>query len=50
MQVGLEFFPGLAHGVNAKIGFEKYASDPEILVKRCQNLKVWFGESNLDTF
>ena len=38
------------HGLNAKIGFEKYASDPEIFVKMCKNLKVWFGESNFDTF
>ena len=31
-------------------GFEKHASDPEILVKICQNLKVWSYVSNPDTF
>ena len=41
---------GRAHGFNAKTGFEKYALDPEILIKMCQNLKVWFGRSNSDTF
>ena len=25
-------------------------SGPKILIKMCQNLKVWFGRSNSDTF
>ena len=33
-----------------KIAFEKYALDPELFVKMSQNWKVWFGESNLDTY
>ena len=41
--------PAWAHGFNEKIGFEKYASDPEIFVNLHQNLKVWFGKSNFDT-
>ena len=33
--------PIWAHGFNAKIGFEKYASYPEILVKMCQKDLQW---------
>ena len=33
-----------------KIAFEKYALDPELLVKMCQNWKVWLGRSKSNTF
>ena len=36
----------LPHGVNAKIGLEKYSTGAEILAKTSQNMHVCFG--NLD--
>ena len=36
--------------ITAKIGFEKYASSPEISAKMCQILLVWFERPILDTF
>ena len=30
--------------------YEKYALSPKILVKKSQNIKVWFGYINFDTF
>ena len=42
--------PARTHGFNAKIGFEKYATSPEISAKKCQILLVWFGRPILDTF
>ena len=41
--------PARTHGFNAKIGFEKYATSPEISAKKCQILLVWFGRPILDT-
>ena len=42
--------PAWAHGFNAKNGFEKNASGPEILAKKSQNNEVWFGDLNFGTF
>ena len=39
-----------ANGYKAQIGFEKYASYPEILTKMCQNLTYKTNLSNFDTF
>ena len=39
-----------AQDFNAKIGFEKYASRPEILTKLWWKLKVWFGKPKFITF
>ena len=35
---------------NVTIGFEKYATGPEILAKTSQNMQVWFGDLNFGTF
>ena len=42
--------PAWAHGFNAKNGFEKNASGPEILAKKSQNNEVWYGDLNFGTF
>ena len=36
--------------ITQKIGFEKYASGPEILAKTSQNIQVWFGDPDFGTF
>ena len=43
-------WPAWTHGFNAKIGLEKSAPSPEISVKMCQILVVWFGRPIFDTF
>ena len=42
--------PAQTYDFNTTIGFEKYASSPEISARICQNLLVWFGSPILDTF
>ena len=43
-------WPAWAHGFNAKIGFEKYASGPEIFTKMCTNLGCQTKPSYFETF
>ena len=40
--------PARSHGCNAKIGFKRFATSPEILAKMCKILLVWFGRPILD--
>ena len=41
---------GGAYSFNAKLSFDKYAQDPQILTKILKNMKVWFGDLNFGTF